>query len=414
MLTDSGFVRTGTKYWFPDFLDAGTAGFVENFSKDNVGVPTNLLRLIVFCCCDWTTSWILLFYALEANHGVQNVPNCPYTKQFIDESIKESGLTELFAILTDLFRGALTIDGVLAEKICNFIASGVKPVKFDLQKINIFPEGTLCSIQNQMARFSVTVTQESMFSNVTKSVMIQRNTNLCVPISVCDLFYSVLQSFTDELRIKLLKYKLSREHLIACLTMRLTPRSLHEWSQYGAIGEVDTSNQLTVAERVLNRIVNPTYFECEGWRILLMETDSTLYDDIIVQASKAEIKMKTVDMTMSTDIICPLSVCCAQKKSDGNVCFHQMIMDRKDDSNQVFILKNTLVDNQNPSHKKMVTIPFAQPFYVYDYDQAKVAAQGQNFELTHEKLTINDGPVMQKDTWYLYPIAYSIKFVSNK
>lgn len=185
------------------------------------------------------------------------------------------------------------MNGVYASKICNLIAAGKKPVKFDMQKLDICPESTLCSIQNQMARFSVTVTHESMFSNVTQSVMLQRNTNLCVPISICDLFYTVLHSFTDELRIKLLKYKLSREHLIACLTMRLTPRSLHEWSQYGAVGEVETSNQLTVAQRVLNRIVYPTYFECEGWKILLMETDYLLYDDLIAKAPKAEVEMKT-------------------------------------------------------------------------------------------------------------------------
>ena len=315
-LTNAGFVRTGTKYWFADFLgkikrlhlvsfdskislyhffnkDAGTAGFVENFSKNNAGVPTNLLRMIVFCCCDWETSWILLFYALEADDGLQNSQNCRYTKRFVDKSVKESGLTELFTILHDLFSGSTKINCQMEEKICRLITNGVKPVKFDLHKINIFPEGTLCSIQNQMARFSVTVTQEAMFSNVTQSVMLQRNTNLCVPISVCDLFYTVLQLFTDELRIKLLKYKLSREHLISCLTMRLTPRSLHEWSQYGAIGEVDTSNQLTVAERVLNRIVNRTYFECEGWRILLMETDYLLYDDINAKAPKTAMKLKT-------------------------------------------------------------------------------------------------------------------------
>ena len=103
-----------------------------------------------------------------------------------------------------------------------------------------------------------------------------------------------------------------------------------------------------------------------------------------------------------------------KKKSDGNICFHQMIMDRKDDSNQVFILKSTLVDNQHPSHTKMVKIPFNRPFYVYDYHQARYAAQGKNFELTHESLTKNEGPVMQKEIWYLYPIAYSIKFISNK
>ena len=89
-------------------------------------------------------------------------------------------------------------------------------------------------------------------------------------------------------------------------------------------------------------------------------------------------------------------------------------MDRKEDSNQVYILKNTLVDEQNPSNKKMVPIPFNRPFYVNDYNQAKIAAQGRNFEFTHQKFTKNDGPVMDKEIWYLYPIAYSIKFMSNK
>lgn len=91
-------------------------------------------------------------------------------------------------------------------------------------------------------------------------------------------------------------------------------------------------------------------------------------------------------------------------------------MDKKDDANQVFILKNTLVDKKHPSHKPMVPVPFSQPFYLNDFNHAKraMAAKGSNFELTHEKFTTNDGPIMLKDIWYLYPIAYSIKFKANK
>jgi len=190
-----------------------------------------------------------------------------------------------------LYDGTKLWEADTAETILTAMRTGIKPLKFDLEKLNISPDNTLRTCNNQILRHNFTITHESMFSNVTKSVLVQRNTNLCVPISTCDLFYAALKLIMEELHLKLYKYTLNVEQLLSCLTMRLTPRSLHEWSQYGAVGDVDTSNQLSKAERVLKRIVHPTFFEIEGWKILLRESDQILYNDLISKATRTELKL---------------------------------------------------------------------------------------------------------------------------
>lgn len=76
-------MRPGTRFWFKDYIgifcfiishkfcfipEAGTAGFMDNFTEDVTHVSKNQLRFIVFCCCEWETAWAILFYSLDPNN----------------------------------------------------------------------------------------------------------------------------------------------------------------------------------------------------------------------------------------------------------------------------------------------------------------------------------------------------------
>ena len=59
-------------------------------------------------------------------------------------------------------------------------------------------------------------------------------------------------------------------------------------------------------------------------------------------------------------------------------------MDTKNDDTQVFIMKNTLVDNTNSSHNPKVFIPFDQALYLCDPSIARMAMMQYGRKFTHE------------------------------
>jgi len=61
-----------------------------------------------------------------------------------------------------------------------------------------------------------------------------------------------------------------------------------------------------------------------------------------------------------------------------------MIMDTKNDDTQVYIMKNTLVDNTNSSHNPKVYIPFDQALYLCDPTHARNATMQHGRKFTHE------------------------------
>jgi hypothetical protein len=98
---------------------------------------------------------------------------------------------------------------------------------------------------------------------VTQNVIDQKNSNLCVPISVATLLRFAMKNDLD-FKDKLGQY--SAEAILATLTLIVFPRSMAGLNLNPKNEE--TEFQLNQVELLLNRLCKNTYLMPTGWQII--------------------------------------------------------------------------------------------------------------------------------------------------
>ena len=103
------------------------------------------------------------------------------------------------------------------------------------------------------------------FKNVTQNVLDQKDSNLCVPISVSILLRSAIK---EDLNLPeaLMKKNFTVEKILTQLTMIIYPRSLAGMSYNPR--HSDKQFQHAKIEALLKRMKYPTYLYKSGWDII--------------------------------------------------------------------------------------------------------------------------------------------------
>ena len=116
----------------------------------------------------------------------------------------------------------------------------------------------------------------------------------------------------------------------------------------------------------------------------------------------------------------PLTVTAAYIKPDGELIYHQMILDRVE--NDEYILQNTLHSSDIASSQNLSRLPisrkkryFTTPERIetfYDYNVGDYVFKTANNESIY--LTSTGKLTMNRAEWYLLPQAYSITLTPRK
>ncbi|CBY38949.1 unnamed protein product [Oikopleura dioica] len=228
-----GYTRRGTKYRDTRALFAGTPGFTHGYQIGGFGAADNDYFLFLFC--DWKTIWSLNYRPIDnqekteidkiiLNCGVQNI-NDKYDVIF--------NITKIISL--ENVSGSFVIDDPNLTKSC--------------QMSNLKQQMTKCN--------------NLTMQNLTKNILDQKLSNLCVPISVTALLRFAIKndlSFFDK------DGDYTFEKILTNLTMRVYPRSLaglnlnpkNEESQF----------QMNNIETLLERICKKTFLKDSGWEII--------------------------------------------------------------------------------------------------------------------------------------------------
>ena len=107
------------------------------------------------------------------------------------------------------------------------------------------------------------------FDNLTKNVLNQKDTNLCVPISVSVLLRWAIK---HDLKVndRTMKDTFTVEQILTSLTMLVYPRSLAGLNLNPRKGEKEV--QFNDVHSILQRIKFPTYLMKSGWDILALKS----------------------------------------------------------------------------------------------------------------------------------------------
>ena len=126
---------------------------------------------------------------------------------------------------------------------------------------NLTKSVQLCSLKQRLTK-----TINVDFSNLTKNVVNQKDSNLCVPISVTSLIRHALRE-DDKVGDWEMERNFTFEKIFAALTMEIFPRSLAGLNLNPKEKEKDfqTFNEV---ELLLKRIKLPTYLNKSGWKYI--------------------------------------------------------------------------------------------------------------------------------------------------
>ena len=97
------------------------------------------------------------------------------------------------------------------------------------------------------------------------------------------------------------------------------------------------------------------------------------------------------------------------------VFFHQMVLDRVDDSTNEYVIHNTSFDEGGP----VLRIPIKNAYYISNPNMMNLNAAGQyklNGQNGEEWTLVNETVknTMKPNTWYLLPQAYSITLTAGQ
>ncbi|CBY20715.1 unnamed protein product [Oikopleura dioica] len=232
------------------------------------------------------------------------------------------------------------------------------------------------------------------FNNLTKNVFDQKESNLCVPISVTSLIRHALKydlNFDDEYN------NYSIEKLLTIFTMVIYPRSLSGLNLNPNTDEKDF--QSTETELLLKRLKNHTYLMKSGWEIIRKMGHPNI--------PKSVFKYETVILNKNFIFSRPLTVTGAYLVSKGLIKFHQMTLDRIEECN--YVLQNTMLSIDAP----ILRIKMDNPYYVTpERIYQKLSLKQESLIMLHDNVSMdmvneNFGE-MKKEKCYLLPKAYSL------
>ncbi|CBY10809.1 unnamed protein product [Oikopleura dioica] len=382
-----GYCRRGSKYRDSSALFAGSPGFsYQSQLIGNNGLEENYFY---FLFCDWITTWSLLYRPIDEkerkkiNKIIQNcnIQNIEYKSHVIDN------ITQIISL----------------PNVSN---------SFCLDDPNLTKSCQMSSLKQKMTKCV-----NLDFQNLTKNILDQKWSNLCVPISVTTMLRFSMKNdlaFVD-------KYdNYTFDKILTNLTMAVYPRSLAGLNLNPK--KEENNFQTNDIETMLERICKKTYLRESGWEIV--RTQSWSYP------AESTCDYKKVTLNQNFVFSRPLTVTGANLFSSGELVFHQMTLDRIE--NNTFIIQNTdfnhspvsvsftknsyLLKNSKP--KKAIRIGLTNPYYApfhsryYQMLYDSLNQTGRNFyddgtiqmQLVNESLTY-----MHNDLWYLLPDAYSLQ-----
>ena len=130
--------------------------------------------------------------------------------------------------------------------------------RFCLDDPNLTKSCQLSSLKQQMTKYV-----NFDFTNLTKNVLDQKSSNLCVPISVTTLLrFAIKNDLAFDNDIK----DYSFDNILTTLTMIVYPRSMAGLNLNPKKEEKD--NQMNNVETLIKRICQKTFLSESGWEII--------------------------------------------------------------------------------------------------------------------------------------------------
>ncbi|CBY31500.1 unnamed protein product [Oikopleura dioica] len=159
---EMGYARKGSKFRHQTALSAATPGFADQ-AQFTLGDGYEVQNIFYFLFCDWKSSWNLLYKPIDEKE-----------KKEIDKIVQDCNATSIHKIK----EGNIS----LIREITSIISIPSSSSHFCLDDPNLTK-----SVQVSSLKQNVTKCVNQDLENVTKNVLDQKSSNLCVPISVTTL-----------------------------------------------------------------------------------------------------------------------------------------------------------------------------------------------------------------------------------
>ena len=195
-------------------------------------------NIFVFLFCDWKTTWTLLYRPVDETEyqELENMVKRTNADCIKRQDPKENELSAISTIVSiDKSSSYLTLDDPNLTK----------------------------SVQMSSLKQRATRAVNMDFQNLTKNVFDQKDSQLCVPITVCSLIRHALK---DDLNFDDEHDNYSMEKLLTIFTMVIYPRSLAGLNLNPNAEEKDF--QTSETDLLLRRLKNKTYLMESGWEII--------------------------------------------------------------------------------------------------------------------------------------------------
>ncbi|CBY32153.1 unnamed protein product [Oikopleura dioica] len=235
---EMGYARKGSKFRNEIALSAATPGFAyqRQFTFGNAYKVDNLYY---FLFCDWKSSWTLLYKPIDEKE-----------KKEIDKIVQKCNASSIHKIKEHNFS--------LLREITSIISIPSSSSRFCLDDPNLTK-----SVQVSSLKQNATKCVNQDLENVTKNVLNQKSSNLCVPISVATLLRFAIKNdlgFKDEYD------DYSAEKILSSLILIVYPRSMAGLNLNP--NQEETEFQFNEIELLLERLCKKTYLMETGWQII--------------------------------------------------------------------------------------------------------------------------------------------------
>ncbi|CBY15881.1 unnamed protein product [Oikopleura dioica] len=255
------------------------------------------------------------------------------------------------------------------------------------------------SVQVSSLKQNVTKCVNQDLENVTKNVLDQKSSNLCVPISVTTLLRFAIK---NDLGFDDINDFYSVELILSTLTLIVYPRSMAGLNLNP--NQKETEFQLNEIELLLERLCKKTYLMETGWNII-----RKLDGREKLQPKKSTCKFEQVILHENFIFSRPLTVTGAYLLPNDEVFFHQMTLDRIE--NNEYVLQN---NHFSVNHPPVIRIKQRFPHYaIPQFIDHLIYQTGNNIEFVGniQNVLISERHNMNENEWYLLPHAYSITLV---
>ncbi|CBY22417.1 unnamed protein product [Oikopleura dioica] len=369
-----GYARKGSKFRKHAALSAATPGFTTQM-QFTIGDGYKVDNLFYFLFCDWKSSWNLLYKPIDEKE-----------KKEIDKIVEKCNATSIHKIKENNIE--------IIHEITSIISIPSSSSQFCLDDPNLTK-----SVQVSSLKQNATKCVNQDLENVTKNVLDQKSSNLCVPISIATLLRFAIK---NDLGFENKNDYYSAEKILSTLILIVYPRSMAGLNLNP--NKKETEFQLNEIELLLERLCKKTYFMETGWNII-----RKIHYKEERQPRKSTCIFEQVILHENFVFSRPLSVTGAYLLQSGEVLFHQMTLDRIE--NHEYVLQNNQFSDDHPP---VIRIKQRLPHYAVPHFIAHLIYQtGNNIEVVGniQNVLVSERHNMNSNEWYLLPHAYSITLV---